>query len=213
MPLILGIDTSTTATKAVLVDPHGNVAGIGTSAYGFDSPRPTWTEQEPALWWDATIVAVRAALAAAGVDGSAVEAIGLTGQMHGLVLLDHADRVLRPAILWNDQRTAHACDEIREAVGPQRLILITGNDAVTGLTAPKLVWVRDHEPGIWARVAHVLLPKDYVRLQLTGEHALDKADGAGTLLFDLAARDWSGEVLEALRIPGAWLPATFEGLE
>jgi xylulokinase len=121
--------------------------------------------------------------------------------------------VLRPAILWNDQRTAHACEEVRAAVGAQRLIEITGNDAVTGLTAPKLVWVRDHEPAIWEQAAHVLLPKDYVRLQLTGEHALDKADGAGTLLFDLAARDWSPDMLEALRIPGAWLPRTHEGPE
>ena len=117
--------------------------------------------------------------------------------MHGLVLLDADDAVLRPAILWNDQRTAAACDAIRAAVGPQRLIDITGNDALTGFTAPKLVWVRDNEPEVWSRVAHVLLPKDYVRLRLTGDHALDKADGAGTILFDLAARDWSREVVEA----------------
>ena len=122
--------------------------------------------------------------------------------------------MLRPAILWNDQRTAAECDEIRAAVGRERLIEITGNDALTGFTAPKLVWVRDHEPEVWARIAHVLLPKDYVRLRLTGEHAIDKADGAGTLLFDLAARDWSAEVLDALGIdPGAWLPRTFEGPE
>ena len=133
--------------------------------------------------------------------------------MHGLVLLDAADEVLRPAILWNDQRTAAECDEIRAAVGPERLIEITGNDALTGFTAPKLVWVRDHEPDVWARVAHVLLPKDYVRLRLTGEYAIDKADGAGTILFDLAARDWSPEVLAALGIDPAWMPPTFEGPE
>ena len=158
-------------------------------------------------------VAIRAALAAAGIGGSDVAAVGLTGQMHGLVLLDAADAVLRPAILWNDQRTAAACDAIRAAVGPERLIAITGNDALTGFTAPKLVWVRDNEPEVWGRVAHVLLPKDYLRLRLTGEHALDKADGAGTILFDLAARDWSPEVLAALRIDPAWLPPTFEGPE
>jgi xylulokinase len=157
------------------------------------------------------VTAIRAVLGSAGISGGEVAAIGLTGQMHGLVLLDVADQVLRPAILWNDQRTARACGEIREAVGLERLVAITGNDAVTGLTAPKLVWVRDHEPEVWARVAHVLLPKDYVRLALTGEHALDKADGAGTLLFDLAARDWSGEILAALDIPREWLPPTFEG--
>jgi xylulokinase len=211
MSHVLGIDTSTTATKAVLVDEVGAVVGIGAAEYGFDSPRPTWSEQEPALWWDGTVGAIRSVLRTTGADPASIAAIGLTGQMHGLVLLDAADRVLRPAILWNDQRTAHACEEIREAVGFERLLEVTGNDAVTGLTAPKLVWVRDHEPDVWARAAHVLLPKDYVRLELTGEHALDKADGAGTLLFDLAARDWSDEILAALRIPREWLPPTHEG--
>jgi xylulokinase len=208
---VLGIDASTTATKAVLVDEAGSVIGIGSAEYGFDAPQPLWSEQEPSLWWDGTVGAVRSVLASTGIDAASIAAIGLTGQMHGAVLLDADDRVLRPAILWNDQRTAHACDEIREAVGAERLIEVTGNDAVTGLTAPKLVWVRDHEPDVWRRIAHVLLPKDYVRLELTGEHALDKADGAGTLLFDLAARDWSPEVLDALRIPREWLPATHEG--
>jgi xylulokinase len=208
---VLGIDASTTATKAVLVDETGRVAGIGIAEYGFEVPRPGWSEQDPRLWADGAVAAIRSVLASTGVDGDDVAAIGLTGQMHGLVLLDSGDRVLRPAILWNDQRTAHACDEIREAVGAERLITITGNDAVTGLTAPKLVWVRDHEPEVWAQAAHVLLPKDYVRLSLTGGHAMDKADGAGTLLFDLAARDWSQEVLNALRIPREWLPSTHEG--
>jgi xylulokinase len=211
MSHVLGIDTSTTATKAVLVDDRGVVVGIGSASYGFESPRPTWTEQEPALWWDGTVGAIRSVLASTGIDAASIAAVGLTGQMHGLVLLDAADRVLRPAILWNDQRTAHACEEIREAVGAERLVEITGNDAVTGLTAPKLVWVRDHEPDVWARAAHVLLPKDFVRLELTGEHAVDKADGAGTLLFDLARRDWSDEIADALRIPRAWLPRTHEG--
>jgi xylulokinase len=208
---VVGIDASTTATKAVLVDEDGTVVGIGTTEYGYDVPKPGWSEQDPGLWWDGTVAAVRAVLASSGVAGADVAAVGLTGQMHGAVLLDAADDVLRPAILWNDQRTAHACDEIRAAVGPERLIEITGNTALTGFTAPKLVWVRDHEPEVWAKIAHVLLPKDYVRLRLTDEHALDKADGAGTLLFDLAARDWSSEVLEALRIEPAWLPPTFEG--
>jgi xylulokinase len=211
MSHVIGIDTSTTATKAVLIDPSGAVLATGAAEYGYDIPRPHWSEQDPGLWWDGAVAAVRSVLSSAGVAGSAVSAIGLTGQMHGAVLLDAADAVLRPAILWNDQRTADACDEIRRAVGPDRLIAITGNDALTGFTAPKLVWVRDHEPEIWARTAHVLLPKDYVRLRLTGEHALDKADGSGTLLFDLAARDWSPEILDALRIPDAWLPPTYEG--
>jgi xylulokinase len=208
---VLGIDASTTATKAVLIDEAGAVVGVGTSEYGYESPQPGWAEQEPDLWWQGAIEAIGRVLAETGVGGDDIAAIGLTGQMHGAVLLDAGDHVLRPAILWNDQRTTHACDEIREAVGAQRLIAITGNDALTGFTAPKLVWVRDHEPDIWSRVAHVLLPKDYVRLRLTGDHAIDKADGAGTILFDLAARDWSPEVVAALRIDPAWLPPTFEG--
>ena len=213
MGLVLGIDVSTTATKAVLIDESGAVAGAVSAEYPFDTPRPLWSEQDPGLWRDGAIAAIAGVLAAAERSGDDVAAVGLTGQMHGLVLLDAADRVLRPAILWNDQRTAAECDAIRAAVGPERLVEITGNDALTGFTAPKLVWVRDHEPDVWRRSAHVLLPKDYVRLQLTGEHALDKADGAGTILFDLAARDWSAEVLGRLDIPAAWLPRTFEGPE
>ncbi len=213
MSHVLGIDASTTAVKAILLDGSGAVRGIGSSAYEFSVPRPLWSEQDPHLWWDGTVAAIRAVLASTGVPGDDVVAVGLTGQMHGAVLLDGADEVLRPAILWNDQRTGAECDLIREIVGPERLVAITGNDALTGFTAPKLVWVRDHEPEIWGRVAHVLLPKDYVRLRLTGGHAMDKADGSGTMLFDLAARDWSGEVLDALRIDPAWMPPTFEGPE
>src|SRR5919109_4115210 len=172
MAYVVGIDASTTATKAVLVDEAGTVLGMGISEYGFEVPQPGWTEQSPESWWDGTVAAIRGVLASTGVRGDEVAAVGLTGQMHGLVLLDETDRILRPAILWNDQRTAHACDEIREAVGPGRLIAITGNTALTGFTAPKLVWVRDHEPDVWARVAHVLLPKDFVRLGLSGERAV-----------------------------------------
>ena len=211
--VVLGIDASTTATKAVLVDEAGVVRGIGTAEYAFSVPRPLWSEQEPRLWWDGTVAAVRAVLDSTGTSGSDVAAIGLTGQMHGAVLLDSAGDVLRPAILWNDQRTGAECDVIRRAVGPERLIAITGNDALTGFTAPKLVWVRDHEPDIWRRIAHVLLPKDYVRFRMTGDYAVDKADGAGTLLFDLAARDWSAGVLAALEIDPAWMPRTWEGPE
>jgi len=213
MAHVIGIDASTTATKAVLIDDAGRVVGVGVTEYGFDVPRPLWSEQSPDLWWDGAVASIRSVLASTGVAGADVVAIGLTGQMHGAVLLDAAGEVLRPAILWNDQRTAAACDEIRAAVGPQRLIEITGNDALTGFTAPKLVWVRDHEPDVWRRIAHVLLPKDFVRLRLTGDYALDKADGAGTLLFDLAARDWSPEVLSALGIDPAWMPRTYEGPE
>ena len=213
MAFVLGIDASTTATKAVLIDESGAVRGVGAAEYGFEVPRPLWSEQDPGLWWDGAVTAIRSVIGSTGVAGSDIQAIGLTGQMHGAVLLDDAGAVLRPAILWNDQRTGAECEAIRQAVGPERLIRITGNDALTGFTAPKLVWVRDHEPALWARVAHVLLPKDFVRFHLTGEYAADKADGSGTLLFDLARRDWSAEVLDALEIDPAWLPPTFEGPE
>jgi len=207
----LGLDVSTTATKAILIDESGDVRGVGVSEYDVSTPQPLWAEQQPGQWWDGAVAAIGSVLSSAGVSGEEVVAVGLTGQMHGLVLLDRADVVLRPAILWNDQRTSAECDWIRHRVGAERLIEITGNDALTGFTAPKLVWVRDHEPEVWGRVAHVLLPKDYVRLRLTGDHATDKADGSGTILFDLAARDWSPEMLSALEIDPGWLPPTFEG--
>lgn len=211
MSYFLGIDVSTTATKALLVDGAGRVAGTETTAYEFQTPRPLWSEQDPALWWEGAVNSIRRLLARRDIAGSAVAAIGLTGQMHGLVLLDAAGTVLRPAILWNDQRTAAQCDVIRQRVGRERLIQITGNDALAGFTAPKIMWVREHEPEVYARARHLLLPKDYVRYRLTGEYALDRAGGAGTLLFDLEQRTWSEEMVAALEIPRAWLPPTYEG--
>ena len=211
MAPVLGLDVSTTATKAIVVDEAGAVRGIGSAEYDYDVPRPLWSEQDPVLWWNATQAATRRAMAAAGIGAGEVAAVGLTGQMHGAVLLDAHDEPLRPAILWNDGRSAAQCDLIRDLVGADRLIELTGNDALTGFTAPKLLWVREHEPTTWERVAHVLLPKDFVRHRLTGVHALDKADGAGTLLFDLARREWSAEVLAALELSSSLLPPTFEG--
>lgn len=211
MRYFIGIDSSTTATKALLMDGSGAVVSIGRATYDFETPHPLWSEQSPLLWWEATVTAISAALTEAGVRGDDVAAVGLTGQMHGLVLLDQAGAVLRPAILWNDQRTQAECDEIRERVGARELIAITGNDALTGFTAPKILWVRNHEPEVYARTAHVLLPKDYVRFRLTGEYAVDRAGGSGTILFDLAARNWSPAIVRALEIPVEWLPPTFEG--
>jgi len=209
----IGIDSSTTATKALLMDDRGTVVAIGRSEYDFETPRPLWSEQSPHLWWDATVIAIRDALAQAGIEGETVAGIGLTGQMHGLVLLDNEGQVLRPSILWNDQRTQAECDEIRKRVGPSELIAITGNDALTGFTAPKILWVSNNEPDVFARVAHVLLPKDYVRFRLTDTYAIDRAGGSGTILFDLAARDWSAGVARVLDIPMEWLPPTFEGTD
>jgi xylulokinase len=186
---------------------------VAASEYGYDTPQPLWSEQDPELWWTGARNSLREVLAAPGVSGKELRGVGLTGQMHGLVLLDEAGRVLRPAILWNDQRTGAQCDEIRARLGKERLIAITGNDALTGFTAPKILWVRKEEPRTFARVAHILLPKDYVRYRLSGEFAVDRADGAGTMLFDLQARDWSREVLDALEIDRRWLPTTHEGTE
>lgn len=212
--LYLGIDVSTTGAKALLIDGSGKVIASASTPLSVQSPHPLWSEQDPHEWWTGVARSIREALSTAKAAASEVRAVGLTGQMHGLVLLDGEHRVLRPAILWNDQRTGAECDEIRERMGGRaRLVAVTGNDALTGFTAPKVLWVRKHEPDVYAKARHVLLPKDYVRLRLTGVLAMDKADGSGTLLFDLAARGWSAEVLDRLQIPAAWLPPTFEGPE
>jgi xylulokinase len=209
--LVLGLDVSTTATKAVLVAADGSVVAVGTAEYPFETPRPGWTEQHPDVWWRATQQAVRSALSQASIRGDAVAGVGLTGQMHGSVLLDDDGRPVRPAILWNDQRTAQQCQRIRERIGPERLVRLTGNDALTGFTAPKLLWVREHEPAVWGRTRHVLLPKDYVRLRLTGSLATDVADASGTLLLDVPARNWSAEVLSRLDLDPGLLPDLLEG--
>jgi len=203
---LVGLDIGTTGVKAVAISPTGEVLARAEEAYPLSLPRPGWAEQDPEDWWRAS----ERALAALGVDAASV---GLTGQMHGLVLLDEHDAVLRPAILWNDQRTSAECEEIERVVGLERLLELTGNRALTGFTAPKLLWVRRHEPEVWSRARHVLLPKDYVRLRLTGERAIDAAEASGTLLFDVAARRWSDEVCEALAIPQAWLPPARESTE
>ena len=211
MTLLLGIDISTTGAKALLTDSNGRVVASPSQPLVLSTPRPLWSEQHPEDWWRAICASIRQALEEAGVSGDEVTAIGLTGQMHGLVMLDDKGDVLRPAILWNDQRCGAECDFIRDRIGKARLIQLTGNDALTGFTAPKIVWVQRHEPDIFSRARRMLLPKDYVRYKLTGAAAMDKADGSGTMLFDLAARDWSAEVLAALEIPRDWLPPTYEG--
>jgi xylulokinase len=207
----LGIDSSTTATKALLMDSTGQVLAVAAAEYSFETLRPLWSEQHPNLWWEGTQKSIRAVLTKAGVSGDQVAGIGLTGQMHGLVLLDEAGQVLRPAILWNDQRTQAQCDEIHRMIGKELFIQITGNVALTGFTAPKILWVKDNEPEIYAKVRHILLPKDYVRYRLTNSFAMDKADGAGTVLFDIKSRTWSPQILHALRIDPVWMPPVYEG--
>ncbi|MGD9049291.1 MAG: xylulokinase [Anaerolineae bacterium] len=209
--LFLGLDVSTTGAKALLIDETGAVVSSATVELALSTPKPLWSEQDPHDWWDSIAESIRQALAGAGATGIQVASVGLTGQMHGLVMLDADGKVLRPAILWNDQRTGEQCDQIRARLGKSRLIQLTGNDALTGFTAPKILWVREREPEVYARAAHILLPKDYIRYRLTGDYATDKAGAAGTLLMDIGKRDWSLEVLDALDIPVGWLPETHEG--
>src|SRR6266571_8715890 len=206
MTVLVGLDVGTTGVKALAIDEHGRVLAKAEEPYPLSTPRPGWSEQDPEHWWRAS----QRALAAIAVEP---DAIGFSGQMHGLVALDERERVLRPAILWNDQRTAAECTELEETVGLERLIALTGNRALPGYTAPKLLWLRKHEPDVYAHIAHILLPKDYVRLRLTGARAIDAADASGTLLFDVAHRRWSDEVCDALGIPFEWLPDAYESTE
>jgi xylulokinase len=201
---LVGLDVGTSGVKGIALSGNGEILAVAEEGYPLSTPQPGWAEQDPDDWWRAS-QKVLAQLP----EGP----VGFSGQMHGLVVLDADDRVLRPAILWNDQRTAAECAEIETRVGLERLIELTGNRALTGFTAPKLLWLRRHEPEVYARIRHVLLPKDYVRFRLTGERAIDAADASGTLLFDVAHRRWSEEVCAALEIPLDWLPPAHESTE
>jgi len=174
------------------------------------TPQPLWAEQDPADWWAATVTSVRRVLDEGGVKPTQVAGVGLTGQMHGLVLLDAHGEVLRPCIMWNDQRTAAQCAAITQQVGAERVLQLTGNPVLPGFTAPKLVWVREHEPEVYKRITTVLLPKDYLRYRLTGCFFSEVSDASGTSLFDVGRRQWSEEMLEALDVPREWLPEVTE---
>ncbi len=214
MAFLLGIDVGTTGTRAVVVRPDGHVVGAATGDHQpIRMEKPGWAEQDPENWWQATVKAVRAALAAAQLKGSEVAAVGLSGQMHGVVLLDKARAVLRPSLIWCDQRSQQQCDWITAQVGSDRLIQLVSNPALTGFSAPKLLWVRDNEPKVFERAAHFLLPKDFVRLRLTGEFATDVSDASGTLLFDVPHRRWSKEMLSALGLDAKLLPRAYESPE
>jgi xylulokinase len=208
---LLGIDVGTGGTRALLIDENGQVRATATVAHApFASPQIGWAEQQPEDWWRACTEAVREVLTKGEVAAEEIDAVGFSGQMHGSVLLDAKDEVIRPALIWCDQRTANECQEISTLVGQERLIQLTCNPALTGFTLPKLLWVRRNEPDLWKRVKTVLLPKDYVRFRLTGERATDVADASGTLLFDVAKRRWSEAMLNAMEIDAALLPAVYE---
>jgi xylulokinase len=208
--LLLGLDVGTGGARAVAVEESGNVVAEASSEYPLMSPRPGWTEQDPQDWWEGAREAL--GKVAAEVEDEVV-GLGLTGQMHGSVFLDASAQVIRPALLWNDQRTEEQCRKITQAVGRERLLGLAGNPALTGFQAPKILWLKDEEPENYSRVARVLLPKDYIRLRLTGEYATDASDAAGTLLLDVRERDWSAEILDALEIPLKWMPTVYEGPE
>jgi xylulokinase len=203
----IGVDLGTTGARAVRIDARGVLVASRTAPYPLLTPQPGWTEQEPEDWWSAAQTAIRAVVSA---HDAPVGAVGVTGQMHGAVFLDERDESIRPAILWNDQRTARAAQTIDEVVGRSRLARITGNRALTGFQAPKIVWLREAEPANYARVRSVLLPKDFLRLRLTQARATDASDASGTLLLDLGARDWSAQILRDLDLPAAWFAPVSE---
>lgn len=212
MALLLGIDIGTSGTKTLVCDDKGQVLATATAEHDLSSPRPGWSEQDPRQWWDATCKATRAVLKKARVKPSMIGGIGLSGQMHGSVFLGHSGtKPLRPALLWNDQRTAAQCDEIEQRVGGRsRLIDMVGNPALTGFTAPKILWVRQHEPRVYEKTRHILLPKDYIRLCMTGDYATDVGDASGTLMLDVRRRKWNEQVLAKLEIDRDLLPQCVE---
>ncbi len=213
MQYTLGIDLGTTGVKVLLVSEKGEVVVSGNGEYPLLMPRPNWAEQDAEAWWHATVAAVKSCLAqACAAVGEEVKAaaIGLSGQMHGSVFLDAGGEILRPAILWNDQRTVEQCRQITAIVGAQKLVELTSNRALAGFTAPKIVWLKQNEPEAYAKVRKILLPKDYIRYRLAGVFATEVSDASGTLLFNVRERKWSAEMLDALEIPGGWLPECFE---
>lgn len=211
MTYYLGIDIGTSSTKTLLIDHRGLVLGQSSAEYPVLTPRPGWTEQNPEEWWKATIKTVRQVVHESNLKPDQIRAIGLSGQMHGSVFLDSSDRVLRPALLWNDQRTARECDEMTTRCGgSKRLIKWVANPALTGFQAPKILWLRNHEAKVFKKLSKVLLPKDEIRRRLTGDYATEVSDASGTLLLDVVKRQWNKNVLDALELDRKLLPEVYE---
>ncbi len=210
----LGIDIGTGGSRAVIIDVEGTVMASATEDHvAFASPQIGWAEQDPRDWWRASVAVIRKVLSSVDFGGEAIVAVSFSGQMHGSVFLDEKDQVIRPALLWCDQRTEKQCAEITEKIGAAHLIELVSNPAITGFTLPKILWLRENEPENWSRVKSVLLPKDYVRLCLTGDKASDVADSSGTLLFDVVNRRWSQEMLDAMEIDKELMPPVYESIE
>jgi len=207
---LLGIDVGTTGAKVLLIDDRGRVADCVVGEYPVHMPRPLWTEQNPSDWWRAARWGIVGILDRSGIKPRQIAAVGLTGQMHGLVPMDRRGKVIRPCILWNDQRTIRQCQTILRRIGPKRILELTGNTVLPGFTLPKILWIRDQEPNAYERIAKIALPKDYIRLMMTGVVASDVADASGTALFDVGRRRWSDEMIRTLNIPRAWMPTVTE---
>ncbi len=213
MKYLLGIDLGTSGTKTVLFDGMGKALASATREYPLHQPHNGWAEQAPQDWWEAAVATIREVLDTSGTAPEAIAALGISGQMHGLVMLDAAGQVLRPSIIWADQRTGEECADITRLVGAKRLIEITANPALTGFTASKIMWVKKHEPEVYAKCRHILLPKDYLRYKLTGDFATEVSDASGMQLMDVPGRRWSQEVLDKLEIPESWLAKVYESPE
>ncbi|MCF8260930.1 MAG: xylulokinase [Melioribacteraceae bacterium] len=211
MSFFIGLDVGTSGAKALLINVKGEVITSSTNEYPMFTPKPNWTEQNPTDWWEASKKSINEV--ASKVNKDEIRAIGLTGQMHGLVILDSSGNVVRPCIMWNDQRTIKECEEITRKVGFEKLIKITGNQVLTGFTAPKILWIRNNEPENYNKIAKILLPKDYIRFRLTGELATDVSDASGTSLLNVRERQWSDEILSTLEIPKEWVPQLYESTE
>lgn len=210
MSFLLGIDVGTSGSKTVLIGADGVVKATVTHEYPLSHPKPLWAEQDPEQWWEATIKSIRDVMTKASIGPDEIAGLGLTGQMHGLVMLDREGKVLRPAILWNDQRTGPQCAAITEKVGAGEILKLTGNPVLPGFTAPKILWVKENEPDVFRSTAKILLPKDYIRYRLTGEFFSDVSDSSGTALFDVGRRKWSEVMIDAFGVPGSWLPDVTE---